>query len=81
MIQAFQNLILKLTKSQEKITCYHCGEKSRKKDTVYVRFDGKIRPVCCYGCAAVLKTVEELGMHEEYQSSKIKIPADDNLHS
>lgn len=58
----------------EKITCYHCGEKSRKKDTVYVKFEGEIRPVCCYGCAAVLKTVEELDMHEEYRNSRINIP-------
>jgi hypothetical protein len=77
MIQAFQKLILKLTNSEEKITCYHCAEKSRKKDTVYVSFDGEIRPVCCYGCAAVLKTVEDLGMHEEYLNSKI-IPEDNS---
>lgn len=58
--------------TNNKITCYHCGEKSRPSITVYVRFDGEIRAVCCYGCAAILKTVEELGMHDEYKSHKIQ---------
>jgi ribosomal protein S27E len=57
--------------SEEKVTCYHCGEKSRKSVTVYVRFDSLTRPVCCYGCAAILRTVEELNMQEEYYNSKI----------
>jgi Cu2+-exporting ATPase len=56
--------------SNSKITCYHCGEKSLPKHTVYVQFDGEIRPVCCHGCAAILRTVDDLGMREEYLAHK-----------
>lgn len=64
------------TDARQRITCYHCGDKSRPKDTVYVTFEGQSRPVCCYGCAAVLKTVEELGMNEEYKNSKLNLNQD-----
>lgn len=57
-----------------KISCYHCGEKSRRSQTIYVFFGGATRPVCCHGCAAILKTVEELDMHAEYHAHKINIP-------
>lgn len=56
-----------------KITCYHCGEKSTPSRTLYVNFQGADRSVCCNGCAAILKTVDELGMCEEYQSQKAQI--------
>ena len=70
-IKAFFNT---LTTGNEKITCYHCGEKSKKSATLYINFDGAIRPVCCHGCASILNTVEELGIHEEYRANKIQIP-------
>ena len=66
-------IFLGLLSTEEKISCFHCHEKSKKSLTVYVNFDGNIRPVCCYGCAAVLKTVEELAMQQEYYDSKIDI--------
>jgi hypothetical protein len=53
-----------------KITCYHCGDKSHPRRTVYIQFDNAIRPVCCNGCATILRTVEELGMREEYLAHK-----------
>ena len=59
--------------SNQKIGCYHCGDKSTPKRTVYVPFNGSVRPVCCNGCAAILKTIEELSMHEEYLAHKIQI--------
>jgi len=61
----------------ERISCYHCGEKSTPSRTIYVLFDGSIRAVCCHGCAAILKTVEELGMREEYLAHKIQNPYPD----
>ena len=57
-------------KSAGKINCYHCGDKSTPRRTVYVRFDGETRAVCCNGCAAILKTVEELGMIDDYLAHK-----------
>jgi len=78
MIKALTSSIGRIFKSlfaaEEKISCFHCNEKSRESLTVYVNFDGKVRPVCCYGCAAVLKTVEELAMHQEYYDSRIDVP-------
>ncbi|OYY40566.1 MAG: hypothetical protein B7Y56_15925 [Gallionellales bacterium 35-53-114] len=72
-----RSLLKVLLTTDTKISCYHCGEKSRKSQTLYVFFNGATRPVCCYGCAAILKTVEELGMHDEYQTSKINTPYND----
>jgi len=60
-------------KSANKITCYHCGEKSTPSQTIYVDFENVNRPVCCNGCAAILKTVEELGMCEEYHAQKLQM--------
>lgn len=59
--------------TDEKTSCYHCGEKSSRRQTIYVLFDGATRPVCCYGCAAILNTVEELDMHAEYHAHKVHI--------
>lgn len=53
-----------------KITCYHCGESSSPKRTIYIDFDRNIRPVCCNGCAAILKTVKNLEMYDEYHAQK-----------
>lgn len=78
MLKHFQGFINTFFRSlitdEEKISCYHCGEKSKKSLTVYIQFDGEIRPVCCHGCAAILKTIEELEMHDEYHSHKIQMP-------
>lgn len=68
-----RNLFHQLISREERIICYHCGEQSKKSLTVYIHFEHQIRPVCCYGCAAILKTIEELGMHDEYHASKIHI--------
>ena len=69
-----KSLIIKLLTAEEKIACFHCGEKSKLSLTVYVQFDGATRATCCHGCAAILKTVEELGMHDEYLAHKIYTP-------
>lgn len=58
----------------KRISCYHCGEKSIPSRTLYVYFDGSNRAVCCNGCAAILQTVEELGMREEYLAHKVHRP-------
>lgn len=67
---AIHSLIHLLFNKEERIVCYHCDDTSRKSKTVYVKFDGSIRPVCCQGCAAILRTVEQLGMQEEYKARK-----------
>jgi len=71
MLQRLRSLFSAIITTEEKISCYHCGEKSGRSRTVYVIFENTRQPVCCYGCAAVLKAVEELGIHDEYHASKI----------
>jgi Putative metal-binding domain of cation transport ATPase len=78
LLSSIRSLLQTLTSSEEKISCYHCAEQSRKSLTVYIHFDHQIRPVCCHGCAAILKTVEELGMHDEYHANKIHISDSDD---
>lgn len=78
MYQLIKNSLFSLldtfTSTEARITCYHCGETSKQNLTIYVQFDNDMRPVCCHGCAAILNTIEDLGMHEEYHASKIQIP-------
>jgi hypothetical protein len=74
LLKAIQTLFGTDHLSGAKISCYHCGEKSTPSRTVYVQFEGDNRAVCCNGCAAILKTVEELGMNEEYHAHKIQCP-------
>lgn len=74
LFYTIRSLFIESHKSVAKITCYHCGDKSIPSRTVYVHFDGSTRAVCCNGCAAILKTVEDLGMRDEYLANKIEIP-------
>jgi ribosomal protein S27E len=60
--------------SFKRIRCYHCGDKSFPSRTIYVLFDGGERPVCCQGCAAILRSVDKLGMHDAYLEHKAKNP-------
>ena len=65
-------------KRGSKISYYHYSEKSTPSRTVYVQFEGQQRAVCCHGCAAILKTVEELGMCDEYRAHKIQVPQEND---
>lgn len=56
--------------ASEKLPCFHCGELVRRRRAVYAQFDGASRVVCCHGCAAILKTVEQMGMTQQYQEQK-----------
>jgi len=72
LLNSVQSLFNSNHATAERISCYHCGEKSAPSLTIYVLFDGNIRAVCCHGCAAILNTVEELGMRDEYLAHKIQ---------
>jgi hypothetical protein len=52
------------------IVCFHCGERESASRAVAASFDGETRLVCCHGCAAILKTVESLGMQQQYLADK-----------
>jgi len=74
LIDSIQSFCNTHPTSNDKIICYHCGEKSIPSRTIYVYFGGASRAVCCNGCAAILMTVEELGIQDEYHANKINIP-------
>lgn len=57
-------------KASEKIDCFHCGEKMRKSNALTASFDGLMQPVCCHGCRAILRTVEQNKLVAEYMKNK-----------
>ena len=58
-ISSISLFLKRIFKPAEKVICYHCGEQSTPSRTLYITFEGETRAVCCSGCAAILKTVEE----------------------
>ncbi|MFZ6846360.1 heavy metal translocating P-type ATPase metal-binding domain-containing protein [Undibacterium sp. RuTC16W] len=59
-------------RSEEKIACFHCDELMRKLQVVEVKFDGEIQLVCCHGCAAVLKAIEQANLVAQYRQARNK---------
>lgn len=64
------NAISAALQPQEKILCFHCDDKMRKKNALMVVFNGASYPVCCHGCLAVLKTIESSGLTAQYLQGK-----------
>ena len=58
------------TSSVEKIVCYHCGEKMRESKSLYLKFNGQQRALCCHGCLAILQTIERNNMVADYLHAK-----------
>lgn len=56
--------------SGAKLYCFHCQEVMSVRQVVTVRFDGAERQVCCHGCAAVLATVQENGLSQQYWAAR-----------
>lgn len=65
------------TGASEKLPCFHCGDLVGRRRAVQVQFDGALRIVCCHGCAAILKTVEQMGMLQQYRARKMQEAATD----
>lgn len=61
--------------ASEKLPCFHCGDLVKRRHAVDVQFDGAARTVCCHGCAAILKTVEQMGMVQQYREQKGQVAA------
>jgi hypothetical protein len=55
---------------REKCLCFHCGESMRKEKALMATFQQQQHPVCCYGCLAVLKTIENNNLVDDYLRSK-----------
>ncbi|WP_369123423.1 heavy metal translocating P-type ATPase metal-binding domain-containing protein [Undibacterium fentianense] len=70
--QFFHTHIAPLFK-RERCLCYHCGESMRVEGALTVNFQHVLRPVCCHGCLAVLNTIQQNGLTEEYLRSKEQV--------
>jgi hypothetical protein len=57
-------------KREEKIVCFHCGEKMVKAHALVINFDRSPQSVCCHGCLAILRTVEQNQLVSEYLLSR-----------
>jgi hypothetical protein len=66
----FAAQITRLFAPSERLVCYHCDERYRKSKNVDVVFQGARRQVCCHGCAAVLQTIEQQGLVQDYLQTK-----------
>ncbi|WP_295751136.1 heavy metal translocating P-type ATPase metal-binding domain-containing protein [Undibacterium sp.] len=64
------NAISATLQPQEKILCFHCNDKMRKKNALMASFNGASHPVCCHGCLAVLNTIVSNGLTEQYLQAK-----------
>ncbi|MBC3906412.1 heavy metal translocating P-type ATPase metal-binding domain-containing protein [Undibacterium umbellatum] len=71
---SFLDSVLFSFKTGEKIDCFHCGEKMRKSNALTVQFNGYTQPVCCHGCLAILSTVEQNNLVNEYMKNKASQP-------
>ena len=58
------------TRQQNKVCCFHCGDYVSQRRVVRCDFDGASRELCCHGCAAVLRMVEENGLTSQYWQDK-----------
>lgn len=65
----FESVLFPL-KAGEKTDCFHCGEKMRKSNALTARFNGQLQPVCCHGCLAILRTVEQNNLVNDYMKNK-----------
>ena len=48
--------------------CFHCGLPVPDGASFKVRFDGRVRPLCCAGCEAVAQTIFDSGLGDYYQT-------------
>ena len=48
-------------------SCFHCGLPVPAQLDLHVRLDGRERPVCCYGCQAVARSIIDNGMSDFYR--------------
>ena len=47
--------------------CFHCGLPVTTGDSYRIRFDGKMRALCCVGCEAVAQTILDAGLDAYYR--------------
>ncbi|MFZ6656083.1 heavy metal translocating P-type ATPase metal-binding domain-containing protein [Undibacterium sp. TJN19] len=57
-------------KGEEKVLCFHCGEKIAKTHALVITFNRSAQSVCCHGCLTILRTVEQSQLVGEYLLSR-----------
>jgi hypothetical protein len=67
----FKHAIFSSLQASEKIVCFHCDERMKKRKALFATFNGNSYPVCCHGCLAVLQIIERNGMTKQYLQAKL----------
>ena len=67
----FVDSIFSCFQTSEKINCFHCNERMKKQNALFVNFNGSSQPVCCHGCLVILQFIERSGMTQQYLQAKI----------
>ena len=49
-------------------SCFHCGLAMKDSGEFAIRFDGRMRPLCCAGCQAVAGTILDAGLEAYYRN-------------
>lgn len=55
---------------REKCACFHCGDRMRVDKAVILHFAGQDRLLCCYGCHAILLTVQKNHLISTYLAER-----------
>ena len=56
-----------MKKSTEPTYCFHCGLPVADNLNIFVEYNGKNEPMCCYGCQAVSQAIIDSGMDDFYK--------------
>jgi Cu2+-exporting ATPase len=56
-----------MKKNAESTFCFHCGLPVADNLNIYVEYQGKKKPMCCYGCQAVAQAIIDSGMDDFYK--------------
>ena len=56
-----------MKKHTEPTYCFHCGLPVADNLKIFVEYNGKNEPMCCYGCQAVSQAIIDSGMEDFYK--------------
>ncbi|MBC3916291.1 heavy metal translocating P-type ATPase metal-binding domain-containing protein [Undibacterium sp. CY18W] len=56
-----------------RLNCFHCDETMRERNALTVTFNGSPQQVCCHGCLAILRTIEQNHLVAAYLKNKARL--------
>ena len=56
-----------MTLDPDQKKCFHCGLPVPEGTEIAVSYQGEQKPMCCYGCQAVAKSIVDSGMEDFYR--------------